>query len=684
MINLTINGQNLKAEKGQTILEVARANNIDIPTLCYDERVKTYGGCGLCLVEAAGNSKLLRACATEISPEMIINTDTPRIRESRKMTLEFLLSDHTGDCHGPCKIACPAHTDVQGYVNFIANRQYRDALILIKEKIPLPASIGRICPHPCETACRRQLVESPISIAALKYMAADIDLADDEPFIPEIKSVSGKKVAIVGAGPAGLAAAYYLAVEGHQVKVYDAMPQGGGMLRYGIPEYRLSKAILDKEIELIAKMGVEFAYNTRIGSDVSLEQLINEYNAVFLGIGAWSSSEMRAKGEELPGVIGGIDFLREVALGEEINPGQTVAVVGGGNTAMDAARTALRLGAERVMVLYRRTRAEMPAEEVEIKEAEEEGVEFKFLVAPLEILSREGKSSALRLQKMELGEPDESGRRSPVPIPGAEEILAADTIISAIGQKVDPTGMSGVVLSRWGSIEVDEDTLSTNIPGVFAGGDGVTGPQIAIDAIAQGGKAARSINAWLKGERETPDYKDKYRVERKELTAEDFSDYIKIDRVSMPHLTPQERRNNFREVNKGYTGNEATAEAGRCLECGCQGFEKCKLVEYAGEYQPDAERLAGEKHPAGDLNQQDCMIIQDPGKCILCSLCVRVCDEVVGLHIFGQVDRGFETLIEPEFGLPLKLTDCNFCGECVAVCPTGALVKHNHNTGASV
>ena len=300
--------------------------------------------------------------------------------------------------------------------------------------------------------------------------------------------------------PAGLAAAYYLAVEGHQVKVYDAMPQGGGMLRYGIPEYRLSKAILDKEIELIAKMGVEFAYNTRIGSDVSLEQLINEYNAVFLGIGAWSSSEMRAKGEELPGVIGGIDFLREVATGGEVDPGQTVAVVGGGNTAMDAARTALRLGAERVMVLYRRTRAEMPAEEIEIKEAEEEGIEFRFLVAPLEILSQEGKASALRLQKMELGEPDDSGRRSPVPVPGAEEILAADTIISAIGQKVDPEGMSGVALSRWGGIDVDEDTLATNIPGVFAGGDGVTGPQIAIDAIAQGGRAARSIDAWLKGE----------------------------------------------------------------------------------------------------------------------------------------------------------------------------------------
>jgi formate dehydrogenase major subunit len=677
MITITINGQKLKADKGRTILEVAQANNIHIPTLCYDERVKTYGGCGLCLVEVAGNTKLLRACATEISPGMIINTDTPRIRESRKMTLEFLLSDHIGDCQGPCQKACPAQTDVQGYVSLIANQQYQKALKLIKEKIPLPASIGRICPHPCETACRRQLVEEPLSIAALKYFVADIDLNSDEPFIPEIKPASGKKVAIVGAGPAGLTAAYYLAREGHQVKVYEAMPQGGGMLRYGIPEYRLPKAILDQEIDLIGKMGVQFAYNTRIGSDIRLEQLINEYNSVFLGIGAWLSSEMRAKGEDLPGVLGGIDFLREVAIGGDVNVGPTVAIVGGGNTAMDAARTALRLGAERVIVLYRRTRAEMPAEEIEIKEAEEEGTEFKFLVAPLEILARESKASALRLQKMELGEPDASGRRSPVPIPGAEEILEADTIISAIGQKVNPEGMTGVTLSKWGSIEVDVDTLATSIPGIFAGGDGVTGPQIAIDAIAQGGRAARSINDYLNGKLES--YKDKYTVEKKGLTSDDFASCPEINRVPMPYLSPEERSSNFREVNLGYTETKAVAEAGRCLECGCKGFYKCKLIKYAGEYQVNPQRLTGEKHPVGDLSQQQSLIIQDPGKCILCSLCVRICDEVVGVTALGQVYRGFETLIQPELGLPLELTNCNFCGECVSVCPTGALIQPEHS-----
>lgn len=672
MIRINIDGQEINAYEGQTILEAAQAYGIHIPTLCYDERVKIYGGCGLCVVEAEGNAKLLRACATQISSGMIIKTDTPRIRDSRKTTLEFLLSDHSGDCRGPCVKACPAHTDVQGYVGLIANQQYEEALKLIKEKIPLPASIGRVCPHPCETACRRQLVEEPIAIAALKYFAADIDLKKEKPYIPQIKPATGRKVAVVGAGPAGLTAAYYLAIEGHYIKVYDAMPQGGGMLRYGIPEYRLPKAILDQEIQLIEQMGVDFTYNTRIGTDISLKQLVKEYDAVFVGIGAWISSEMRAAGEDLPGVIGGIDFLREVSLYGEVQIGDTVAVVGGGNTAMDAARTALRLGAGKVMVLYRRTRAEMPAEEVEIIEAEEEGIEFRFLVAPLEILGRDGKASAIRLQKMELGEPDASGRRSPVPVPGAEEILEVDTIISAIGQKVNPEGLNGLTLSRWGSIEADKDTLATNIPGVFAGGDGVTGPQIAIDAIAQGGRAARSIHDYLNG-RLAP-YQDKYMVERKGLTAADFDSCPATARSQMAHLNPEERRSNFREVNLGFTEANAGAEASRCLECGCKDYFTCQLIQYANTYKVQPQRLEGEKRQE-KLQDKHIFIERNSEKCILCGLCVRVCDEVMGVTALGLVQRGFETTVQPEFDLPLQETPCISCGQCVFVCPTGALME---------
>jgi formate dehydrogenase major subunit len=314
VIRLNIDGKECTAFPGQTILEVARANKIEIPTLCHDDRVKIYGSCGMCVVEVKGSRKLIRACSTEVAPDMIVSTNTARVRQSRKITLELLLSDHSGDCRPPCVKACPANTDCQGYAGLIANGQYREAVALIKEKIPIPASIGLICPHPCEDECRRQLVEEPVSIAALKYFVGDWDLKCGDPYVPEVKPATGKKVAVIGSGPAGLTAAYYLVLNGHQVTVYDAMPEPGGMLRYGIPQYRLPKEILDKEIDLIAQLGVEFVNSTRVGTDISLEYLRENNDAVFIAIGAWRSSRMRVQGEDTPGVYGGIDFLREIAL----------------------------------------------------------------------------------------------------------------------------------------------------------------------------------------------------------------------------------------------------------------------------------------------------------------------------------------------------------------------------------
>lgn len=670
-LKININGKEVSAVRGQTILEVARQNGIEIPTLCYDERLKPYGGCGLCVVEVSGNPKLLRSCATEVAEGMVISTDSSRVRESRKLTLELLLSDHNGDCRGPCINACPAHADVQGYVGLIANKQYREALALIKEYMPIPASIGRVCPHPCETACRRQLVEEPISIAQLKYFVADKDLESPEPYLPEIAPPTGKKVAVVGAGPAGLTAAYFLARAGIRVTVYDAMPSAGGMLRYGIPEYRLPKTILDQEIELIEKMGVEFIYNTRVGVDISLDYLKDSYDAVFLGIGAWESSSIRCKGEDLPEVLGGIDFLREVALHKEVRIGERVAVIGGGNTAMDAARTALRLGAREVLVLYRRTREEMPAEEIEIIEAEEEGVQFRFLVSPIEIYEENGHVTSIRLQKMELGEPDASGRRRPVPIPGAEETIPIDTVIKAIGQQVNPEGIS-VALSKWNTIEVDEGTLATNVPGVFAGGDGVTGPKIAIDAVAQGKKAAESMIAYLAGE-EIP-VAEPYLVEQEGLTSEDFAQETKIPRVKMPHLAPDVRITNFREVNLGLPDEEAVKEAGRCLECGCLDYFECKLIKFANEYAVQPERLKGAKRQE-KVDDDHPFLERNSEKCILCGMCVRVCEEVMGVTALGLVGRGFDSVVAPEFLRPLKDTGCISCGQCASICPTGALIE---------
>lgn len=672
MITLNINDKEIQAQAGQTILQVARGNNVDIPTLCYDERVKIYGGCGICVVEIEGMPKLQRACATEIAPGMKIATDNARIRAARKVTLELMLSDHVGDCRPPCVKVCPGQTDCQGYVGLIANGEYVEALKVIKEQLPLPTSIGLVCPHPCETACRRQLVDAPVAIAALKVFAGEFDLNSGNPFVPEIKAPSGKKVAIVGSGPAGLTAAYFLAAEGHNITVYEAMPQPGGMLRYGIPEYRLPKIILDQEVNIIRQMGVEIKTNTKLGVDISLNDLRTGYDAVFLGIGAWNYTRMNCPGEDLPGVIGGIDFLRDVAMQKPVQLGDRVAVIGGGNTAMDACRSAIRLGASEVMVLYRRTREEMPAEDLEIHEAMEEGVEFRFLMAPIEITAEDGRVTAIRVQKMQLGEPDSTGRRSPVPIAGAEEIIAVDCVIAAIGQQVDMNGCDGVEASRWRSINIDDTSFMTNLPGVFAGGDGVTGPGIAIAAIGQGKKAATVMNTYLAGQ--IRPCREPFLVEKTGVSRDDYAHVEPVERVTIECREPELRRTDFQEVAGRMTAEQARIESNKCLECGCRDWFECKLIEYAQQYQVQPDYLQGQKHRQMDPDFHP-FIERDAAKCILCGLCVRFCEEYMGINALGLVERGFETVVEPELGLPLINSSCISCGQCVAVCPTGALLE---------
>lgn len=396
MINLTINGKKITAPAGSTILEAARSNGIYIPTLCYDEAVQVYGACGLCVVEAEGVAKLLRSCSAKAADGMVIHTESERVIKSRKIAMELLMSAHDGDCIAPCQLACPANTDCQGYVGLIANGRFDDALKLIKDRIALPASIGRVCPHPCEKACRRAKVEEPINIAQLKAFAADLDLKGDA-YLPEVAKSTGKKVAIVGGGPAGLTAALYLRAKGHEVTVFDMMDKMGGMLRYGIPQYRLPKEVLDSEISVIEKTGVRLVNNVKYGKDITLDMLKSVNDAVILAPGAWKSTPMRVKGEDINGVYGGIDFLRSVIQGKSVEIGDRVAVCGGGNTAMDACRTAVRLGAKEVYVIYRRTEQEMPAEEIEIKESKEEGVIYKFLTNPVEIHGENGRVCGMKI-----------------------------------------------------------------------------------------------------------------------------------------------------------------------------------------------------------------------------------------------------------------------------------------------
>lgn len=674
---LIIDGKEVTGVPGQTILQVAEENGIKIPTLCYDERTEIYGSCGLCVVEVEGNPKLCKACATKIADGMSVKTRTERVLALRKMNLELLLSNHRGDCRPPCMLNCPAETDCQGYVGLIANGEYEQAVKLIKEKLPLPASIGRVCPHPCEDNCRRQLADQPVSIAWLKRFAADTDLFGEDPFMPEIKEDTGKKVAVIGGGPYGLSVAYFLRTMGHQVTIFEAMPKLGGMLRYGIPEYRLPKKVLDEEIDLIARMGVVLKPNTKIGEDITFDEIYKSFDAVAVGIGAWKSTPVGCKGDDAKGVIGGIDLLRQVVKGEPTEMGKVVAVVGGGNTAMDACRTAIRLGAEKVYNLYRRTKDEMPAEQVEIEEAEEEGVIFKTLVSPLEIISDQtGHVKQIVLQVMELGEPGPDGRRKPVAVEGKTETLDVDTVIAAIGQAVSSEAFEGIDKTRKSGIKYDPDTFRTSMKGVFAGGDcGNDKISIAIAAIGDAGKTARIIDRYLYGEDIA--YHEEFTVKRTDLTFASFEDRERKTRPDMSHLSPEERKHNFEEIVKGYTPEQAREEASRCLECGCQDYFECKLIDYAHQSGIQEIRFPYESE-CPEWEDDHAFVVRDDHKCILCGLCVRVCEEVVGAGALGFVHRGFQTVVLPALEKPLRDSGCISCGRCIDVCPTGALQERAH------
>jgi len=673
LVKLNINGKEITAEAGKTVLDAALENGIEIPHLCFDERLEVYAGCGLCIVEIEGQPKIARACATPVSNGLVVRSDTEKVKEARNNVLNLLVSQHIGDCKPPCTLNCPANTDVQGYVGLVANGQYLESLKLIKEKLPLPACIGRVCPHPCEKACRRQHVEDPVSIACIKTFAADYDLNSGSPYIPKLKPATGRKVAVVGAGPAGLSAAYYLLADGHQVDIFEAMPKPGGMLRYGIPEYRLPKNVVDAEVAIIEEMGANINYGVKVGEDMSLEYLKDKYDAVFLGIGAWKSSPMRCEGEDTPGVLGGIDFLIKVAENKPVKVGRKVIVVGGGNTAMDVARTSIRLGAEEVRIVYRRSEEQMPAEEIEIKEAKEEGVIFSFLSAPSLVLSDGEKVTGLKCEKMVLGEKDASGRQSPVPT-GEFVEFEADTIVAAIGQEVD-CGKINVGQGRKKNIVINEGTFETNIKGVFAGGDAATGPKIAIDAIAQGGRAAGVISSYLAGE--MIPYKNLPLVYT-EVTDEDYVDEERLPRVPHRTVEAEVRKHNFQPILPTMTEEEVLREGKRCLECGCKDYFECQLVNYIKKYEVDTEKY----HATNEKKFKETdhpFISQNVDKCILCGLCVRTCSEVVGASALGLVERGNETFVAPAFQQELKATSCISCGQCIDVCPTGAWLDRREN-----
>jgi heterodisulfide reductase subunit A-like polyferredoxin len=480
----------------------------------------------------------------------------------------------------PCRYACPAGVNVQGYVALIADRKFKEAGDLIRRELVLPGVVGRVCFHPCENECERGKVDEPIAICALKRFAVDYVKKTKKEKPEPLAKKYHEKVAIIGSGPAGLAAAYELIRIGYSVTIFEKDSELGGMLRYAIPDYRLPKHVLDEDISYLKDLGVEIHANTTIGKDLNLEALkAMQYRAFFLAVGAQKSLKLGIEGENLDGVWHTLDFLRSANLGQKTNLRaclrNSVVVIGGGDAAVDSARTALRLGAKKATILYRRSRAEMPAHQPEVEEAEKEGVEIKFLVAPERILGKNGKVSAIECLKMSLGLPDETGRRRPIPVEGSEHTIPVGAVIIAIGQMLDSSALPEKIQVYRRTMVVDPVTFETNMPGVFAGGDAILGPASVIDAIACGKEAAISIHRYLRGEDIRAGRPEK-RIKVEEVPKERI---IKKQRKSIPVLPVKKRISDFEEVVHGYTEEMAVEEANRCLSCG--GCAECRECEKA-------------------------------------------------------------------------------------------------------
>ena len=671
---LTIDGRVTRVEAGTTVLRAAQELGIRIPTMCHVDGLEPGGSCFLCAVQIDGRRTLSPSCAVPVADGMVVTTNSEDVRRARQLALELLLSDHAGECVAPCSARCPAMLDIPGFVREIGAGDERRSLEIIAQRLALPGALGRICPRLCEAQCRRCDHDEPLAIGALHRYAADANRQARTPYVEQRRPDTGRSVAIVGAGPAGLAAAYYLLQDGHRCTLFDGAPAPGGMLRYGIPAFRLPKDALDAEIDAIRALGAVFRMNQRWGLDVTLAELRERFDAVFVAIGAQRAQSLRCEGEEL--ALSGVEFLSLVGRGNPPALGSNVAVVGGGNTAIDCARSAIRLGARQVTVLYRRTLREMPCLMEEVEAGETEGVGIELLVSPIRIERTREHRLRLTCQRMALGDPDASGRGEPVPIAGSEFVVEYSTVIAAIGQTVERSlaEREGLQVTGWG-IAADERTLATNLRGVFAGGDAVLGADFAVRAVAAGRIAATSIHQYLTGaapHREAALTSIAFRPIDDGERAAIFRTVETSARVPMPEIALARRRETFGEVQSGLSDADALREARRCLTCGCRKADCCDLRILATEYDADPYRFIGARRRfSRDLSHP--AIVYEPGKCIMCDACVRVAadaGEPLGLSVVG---RGFEVSVAVPFGEPLSQGLGACAPRCAEVCPTGAL-----------
>jgi len=571
----------------------------------------------------------------------------------------------------PCQMACPAGIDIPTYLSLIAKGEDAKAIEVIRRDNPLPWVCGLVCTRPCEMMCVRARIDTPVSIKFLKAFSAERAMSEGKYTNPAIKTLNNKKVCVVGAGPGGISAAYYLALLGYRVKVIEALPVPGGMLMVGIPRYRLPREVIDREVAMLEELGVKFSYNTRFGKDITLAKLKKEgYKAFFIAIGAHKAWDMGLKGEkEFPKVIDAVSFLKDVALGNHHAPGKHVVIIGGGNVALDAARTSLRLGSKKVSIAYRRSRAQMPADIEEVEQAEEEGIEFSFLTIPKEISGQNDIITGLECIKAELIKKEGSDRLAPVPISGEEFTIKADVVISATGQYVDKHGMEAFKKMNWtrrGTIEVNHASMETTMPGVFAAGDAVSGPATVIEAIGGGKRAAEAIDRYLNNipQPRSPKLPVRYNFEPPlEITA---SRKMSLKRPPMPMLNIDRRRTMFQQAELGYDEESVRKEAARCLRCDiCRRCAKCVDV-CRNKMGIDALKFGYMNFNAP--TESDFRTTSE--KCITCGACAANCENKA---IVIEEKDGQRVL--KLCGTILNKQTIQYCDECSAVLPSNEYMQ---------